>query len=184
MRITGGQAKGRLLAPLKGLTIRPSSDKIRETIFNIIGQDMTGMKALDLFAGTGSLGIEALSRGASMALFVDNSIQAIRLIKKNLELSGYESAGAILKKDLSKDLPVDFPFFQDSFSIVFIDPPYRRSLIPPLLKKFEQGDMLDTDAIIIAESSKNDKIPSDYKQLRQIDSRIYGETKIDIFHKR
>ncbi|MBN2059960.1 MAG: 16S rRNA (guanine(966)-N(2))-methyltransferase RsmD [Deltaproteobacteria bacterium] len=184
MRITGGQSKGRLLLPLKGLNIRPSSDKIRETIFNIVGQDMTGMKVLDLFAGTGSLGIEALSRGALNALFIDNSIQSISLIKKNLKLIDYEQVGFVLKKDLYKGLPVEHPFLQERLNFVFMDPPYGKGLISRLLEKIVRGDILATDAIIITESSKNDKITINSKELRHHDSRIYGETKLDIFDKR
>ena len=184
MRITGGMSKGRLLAPPKGLTIRPSSDKVRETIFNLIGQDMGGMKVLDLFAGTGILGIEALSRGASTALFVDNSIQSIRLIRKNLIISGYEQSGSILKKDINKGLPLDHPFFMEKVDFVFMDPPYGKGLIFPALDKLAQGKTLDPDAIIIAESSKKDKLPLIPKTLRHFDSRIYGDTRVDIFHKR
>ena len=109
MRITGGQAKGRLLASLKGWNIRPTSDRVREAVFSLIGQDVTDFKVLDLFAGTGCLGIEALSRGASRALFIDNSIQSIKLIKKNLARCGYESLGFVWKKDLSKGLPRKHP---------------------------------------------------------------------------
>ena len=90
MRITGGQAKGRLLAPLKGLRIRPSSDKVREATFNLLGQEFKGLNVLDLFAGTGSFGIEALSRGALWALFIDHSRYAINLIKKNLKRYNYK----------------------------------------------------------------------------------------------
>ena len=86
MRITGGRAKGRQLASPKGYDIRPSSDLVRQAIFNLIGHEMNSLSVLDLFAGTGSLGIEALSRGAGRALFIDRSDQAIRLIKKNLIL--------------------------------------------------------------------------------------------------
>jgi 16S rRNA (guanine966-N2)-methyltransferase len=184
MRITGGQSKGRLLAPLKGLNIRPSSDKIRATIFNIIGQDMNGMKVLDLFAGTGSLGIEALSRGALNVLFIDNSIHSIRLIKKNLELSGYERSGLVLNKNLYKGIPIEHPFFQEKFNIVFMDPPYGKGLIPPTLEIIDKCNFLASEAIIIAESSKKDKIPMNSKRLTCADSRIYGETKIDIFYRR
>jgi 16S rRNA (guanine966-N2)-methyltransferase len=84
MRITGGEVRGRRLESPKGMAIRPTSDRVREAIFNIIGQDLSGLNVLDLFAGTGSLGIEALSRGALHALFVDNSQKSINLIKKNL----------------------------------------------------------------------------------------------------
>ena len=100
MRITGGRSKSRRLSAVKGLNIRPSSDKIRETIFNLIGQDTGGLEVLDLFAGTGSLGIEALSRGASRAVFIDKSKSSIKIIQRNLQLCGFEKSGFILKRDL------------------------------------------------------------------------------------
>ena len=100
MRITGGQVRGRILASPQGLKIRPTTDRVREAIFNIIGQDLSGLKVLDLFAGTGCLGLEALSRGALSALFIDNSQQAIKLIKKNLALCGYQTSGTVLRRDL------------------------------------------------------------------------------------
>ena len=91
LRITGGELKGRRLSPFRGPRIRPTSDKVREAIFSLIGQDVQGVRVLDLFAGTGSLGIEALSRGASWVHFVDNSLHSIELIRRNLSLCGYEN---------------------------------------------------------------------------------------------
>lgn len=182
MRITGGRSKGRLLSTLKGLDIRPSSDKIRETIFNIIGQDTSGRKVLDLFAGTGSLGIEALSRGAISTLFIDNSQRSIKLIKKNLMLAGYESSGYTLKKDLDKGLPLKHPLLNNKIDLVFIDPPYRKGHIPSILEQLSNCDLLSAHSVVVAESSKNDKIPEDLGKLKLFDTRVYGETKLEIYH--
>ena len=104
MRITGGLMRGRRLATLRGLNIRPTSDKVREAVFDLVGQDMTDIHTLDLFAGTGSFGIEALSRGASWALFIDNSPRSINLVKRNLRVCGCEAAGTVLQRDLTRPL--------------------------------------------------------------------------------
>ncbi|OQY16890.1 MAG: hypothetical protein B6I32_02120 [Desulfobacterium sp. 4572_20] len=97
MRITGGMIKGRRLANLKGVTIRPTSDIVRGAIFDILGQTLTDLRVLDLFAGTGSLGIESLSRGAKKAVFVDSSYRAIAIIKNNLIRCGYEELSMIIR---------------------------------------------------------------------------------------
>lgn len=181
MRITGGQIKGRLLAPLKDSKIRPSSDKVRESIFNIIGQDITDRKVLDLFAGTGSLGIEALSRGAIGALFIDNSPQCIKLIKKNLELCGYEPSGCVLRKDLTRGLPWKHSLMKKTFDLVFIDPPYGKSFIPPILSELSDREILAPHSLVVAESSKNDKLAVTFGRLHLTDIRTYGDTEINIY---
>lgn len=181
MRITGGQGKGRLLASLKGLNVRPTSDRVREAIFNLIGQDVTGLKVLDLFAGTGSLGIEALSRGASWALFIDKSIRSIKIIKKNLALCGYESAGFILKKDLTRGLPRKFSLMKEKFDLVFIDPPYGKKLIPPLLKELADREILASPSMVITESSKFESLPVAPGKLHLFKARTYGETQINVY---
>lgn len=182
MRITGGQAKGRLLASLKGWNIRPTSDRVRESVFSLIGQDMTDFKVLDLFAGTGCLGIEALSRGASRALFIDNSIQSIKLIKKNLARCGYESLGFVWKKDLSKGLPRKHPLLKEKFDVIFLDPPYEKKMISPLLVELSDRDLLASPAIAVAESFKRETLPEVLGKLQMVSFRTYGETKISIYH--
>ena len=181
MRITGGHVRGRQLASLKGLAIRPTSDRVRESIFDLIGHDATGLKVLDLFAGTGSLGIEALSRGALWAIFVDHSIQSVKLIKKNLLLTGYEASGFILKKGLIRGLPLKYPLMKNKIDLVFIDPPYGKKLIPPLLMELADKKILATPSIVVAESSKTDILPDASGKLILSKSKIYGDTKIDIY---
>ena len=179
MRITGGHKKGFRLASFKGLDIRPTSDKVREAIFNLLGQDMEGLHVLDLFAGTGSLGIEALSRGADFAVFIDNSIKSINLIKKNLEKCDFLNLGLVMKKDLSRWLLKSQGFAQKPFDLVFIDPPYGRGFISPLLKQLTLMKMVCENGTIITESQKNEVSPYQQNGLTLTDSRRYGETKID-----
>ena len=182
MRITGGRSRGRILAPLKGWHIRPTSDKVREAIFNLIGQDMSGLKVLDLFAGTGSLGLETLSRGACSVMFVDHATQSIKMIKKNLEICGFEPAGHIIKKDLTIDLPKQHPMMKDHMDLVFIDPPYGKNLIKPILGGLFKREALKPSSIVVTESSKTDDLPTEVGNIHLFDTRIYGETKIDIYH--
>ncbi|MBW2065736.1 MAG: 16S rRNA (guanine(966)-N(2))-methyltransferase RsmD [Deltaproteobacteria bacterium] len=180
MRITGGEVKGRNLAALKGLDIRPSSDLVREAIFNLIGQQVRG-RVLDLFAGTGALGIEALSRGANEAVFVDLSDQALRLIKKNLKLCGYVERGKVYKRDLSRGLPSRFPWVGKKFDLVFLDPPYGKGLIPPVLKGLVERSILTSPAVLVAESRKEEVLPLSCGDLEVVDIRTYGETKIQVY---
>jgi 16S rRNA (guanine966-N2)-methyltransferase len=181
MRITGGQVKGRPVASPKRLTIRPSSDLIREAVFNIIGQDLSDQKVLDLFAGTGSLGLEALSRGALWAFFVDNSQQSINLIKKNLALLGYQRHGVVIRKDLRKGFPQGHSILKERFDLVFLDPPYRKGLASFWLEQLSTRSLLSSGALIIAESAKNEEFPVSLGDLEMVDTRYYGDTRITIY---
>ncbi len=183
MRITGGDSRGRVLATARGLDIRPTSSMVREAVFNILGNDLTGRIVLDLFAGTGCMGIEALSRGALSAFFVDNSGQSIGLIKKNLRKCGFDSSGFVLKQDILKGIAPDKRLRENPADLVFIDPPYGRDIIPPVLRDLLKKDLLSSGAVIVCESLKSDNLPDEMGVLRLIDSRIYGETKITIYNK-
>lgn len=182
MRITGGNSRGRLLASVKGLNIRPTSSKVREAIFNLLGNDVTGKSVLDLFAGTGCLGIEALSRGALLAFFIDNSHQSISLIKKNLVRCGFETSGFVLKQNILKGIVADGRLRDKSIDLAFIDPPYGRNIIVPVLKDLSKKEILSPKAILVVESSRSDELPEKINRLYLFDTRIYGETKITIYH--
>jgi len=181
MKITGGESRGRLLSSLKGMDIRPTSSKVREAIFNILGQDMSGVKVLDIFAGTGMLGIEALSRGAEGVIFIDKSDHSIKLINKNLILCGYQDRGRILKKDVSKGSPFEAISLKSSVDLVFVDPPYGKGIIPPVLNLLSECGILAHKAFVVTESAKNDQLPERLGTLLLSDTRIYGDTKIDIY---
>ena len=154
---------------------------LRQAVFNLIGHDLTGARVLDLFAGTGSLGIEALSRGAQSALFIDHALQAIAQIKKNLDLCGCGEAAVVLRKDLRKGLPLETAQMLQKFDLVFIDPPYGKSMAPGLLKELGKGDVLGPDPIVVTEASKLDELPEVAGCLYQAKTRIHGETKIAIY---
>lgn len=181
MRITGGRSRGKTLASLRGMNIRPTSSKVREAVFNILGQDMTGIMVLDLFAGTGILGIEALSRGAEAAVFIDKSDQSIKIINKNLTLCGYEDRCRVLKRDITKGSA--FESLTGGIDLVFIDPPYGKGIIPPVLMMLSRCGILSERAFVMTESSKNDLLPERSGTILLFDTRIYGETKIDIYRR-
>lgn len=181
MRITGGQQRGRTLAPFKGINIRPTSDRVREATFSILGQDMTGQWVMDLFAGTGSLGLEALSRGALGVLFVDSSPASVKLIKVNLALCGYEDSGSVLRRDLTRGLPYTLPIKQRRFDLVFLDPPYTKGLIVPVIKNLQGSSLLCQGSYIVTQSSKNEEMPLSPDGIRPINTRLYGNTRISFY---
>ena len=183
MRITGGQAKGRILATPKGDSIRPTSDQVKEAIFNIIGHDLTGFLVLDLFAGTGNLGLEALSRGALKAVFVDKSRQSINLIRKNLSICGFEKSGIILRRDLSKGIANISLTGDNGFNLVFMDPPYGKGFLLKILKDLAKSSLLSPFARVLAESQKNDELPDSFGHMKIEKKRIYGDTSISLYIK-
>ncbi len=181
MRITGGEARGRRLAGPKGEGIRPTSDKVREAVFNLIGQDLHGTRVLDLFAGTGAMGAEALSRGARAAVFVDISPHAASLIARNLQLCGFRSKGVILRRDLTRGLPAGHPAIRAGAEVVFLDPPYGKGLIPPMLLELGRAGFLAPGGLVVAESSRTEETPRAADSLVAVETRLYGDTKIRIY---
>ena len=163
------------------MQIRPTSDLVREAIFSIIGQDLSGSKSLDLFAGTGSLGIEALSRGSQRVYFVDNSSRSIRLIKKNLALCGHEGSGVTLRYDLRKGVSRSGRLLKEVFDLVFLDPPYTADFIPVLLKELSTMGFLSLKSHVVAETSKQEELPISVGRLQMMDTRSYGDTRISIY---
>ena len=182
MRITGGQAKGRRLAAFRGLDIRPTSDMVRKAIFDLIGQDLEGLTALDLFAGTGSLGIEALSRGASVAVFADNSKKSIDLIQRNLKICGLEGKGILWKGDLAQRFPERSLLGGKAVDLVFIDPPYEKGLVSLIIAGLSQKGILAPFALVVAEMRKTEALPVEVERLHLAKSKKYGETRIHIFN--
>ena len=182
MRITGGERRGIRLASFKGERIRPTSDRVREAIFDLIGQYTIGLRVLDLFAGTGALGIETLSRGARRVVFVDNSPESLKLIRRNLALCGYESASTLLKKDLTRGLPAVRDLGQEEgVDLVFADPPYKKGYLLPILSELSVSSFLSSRATIVAEAGKEEHLPDTVGNLSLAKTRVYGDTKICIY---
>ena len=173
MRIVGGTFKGRRLAAVKGLHTRPTSDKVREAVFNILPRDFPFRTVLDLFAGTGAMGIEALSRGAQEATFVDSDAAAVAVIKKNLELCNEKAR--VIKKDALAALK-EFSRKNESFDLIIIDPPYSSELAIEALKAIDQGGTLSPGGIIVAEAAKRAPLEVELPGLVAIDERRYGDT--------
>src|SRR3954453_1442250 len=147
MRIVGGRLRGRVLAAPRSQTIRPTAGRLREALFNILqhgyGDPVTGARVLDLFAGTGALGIEALSRGASFALFVDDGIEARALLRQNSESLGLGGTSRIFRRDATRLGPAH-PL--EPFSLVFLDPPYGKGLAEKALASAREGGWLKPQA--------------------------------------
>ena len=171
------QAPSKNTAKYSNHLIRPTADRAREALFNIIGQEVKGATVLDLYAGTGALGLEALSRSAKQAVFVDNNPQAVQLIEKNIELCGFSDRSLILKRDLSKGLyflAKQLP--ETKFSVIFIDPPYRKGLSSTMLHEIGKTNLLSLDVLVVAEEDALLQLPSKVTALWLVDQRRYGET--------
>lgn len=180
MRIIAGTAKGRRLsgpAKMKRSLIRPTSDRAREALFNIISQKIIGAQVLDLFAGTGALGLESLSRGAAACLAVDNNKESLRLIRGNSAACFFADKLTLIKRDLRKGLIFLQNFKPVSgFSLVFLDPPYNKELSSKIFKELADGSLLATQATVIIEEDGEVELPSGAGCLSLHDKRIYGGT--------
>lgn len=180
MRVIGGQLRGRKLHPFKEAGIRPTSDRIRESIFNILGPQIRCQTVLDLFAGTGALGIEALSRGAAHAVFIEQSRRASILIQRNLEKCGMVDRARIVRWDATRNLRC-LEAESERFDGVFMDPPYDRQLLRPALIHLANGRFLIDGAWVVAEHSSREPMEEIPLQLRIRQQRRYGKTLVTFF---
>jgi 16S rRNA (guanine966-N2)-methyltransferase len=179
MRIIAGALRGRVLAPVKGRT-RPTAARVREAIFNILGPAVPEAKVLDLFAGTGALGIEALSRGAAAAVFVEDHPEALKGLRRNLETLGLAARSQVLP------LPVASALRQLSargapFGLVFLDPPYGGDVASATLTALAASPLLWPQAWVVAEHSRREKLPEVIGGLAQQTLRRYGDTQVAIY---
>ena len=152
MRIISGEARGTKLETLEGLDTRPTLDRVKEALFSIIQNEICEAKILDLFSGSGALGLESLSRGAEIAYLCDSSKKAIEIIKQNVKKTHFEDRVRIINKDYKKCLE---EVKDTQFDIVFLDPPYRTNYGIDAAKFITQNNMLTNDGIIIFETDKN-----------------------------
>jgi 16S rRNA (guanine966-N2)-methyltransferase len=179
MRIVGGRLRGRALAAPKSQGIRPTADRLRESLFNILvhayGDPVTGARVLDLFAGTGALGLEAISRGAAFAMFVDDGAEARALIRQNVEALGVAAATRIFRRDATRLGPAH-PV--EPFSLVFVDPPYGKGLAERALASARAGGWLTDDALIVVEEEADAfKPPAGFDE---VERRKYDDTEFTI----
>ena len=176
MRIVGGSLRGRPLAGPTSDAIRPTADRLREALFNILlhayGDPVAGARVLDLFAGTGALGLEAASRGAAFVLFVDDGAQARALIRENVAALGLGGVTRVFRRDATKLGPAH-PL--PPFALAFLDPPYGQDLAPAALAAARDGGWLEPDALIVVEEASKSRFaaPPGFSELER---RAYGDT--------
>ncbi len=180
MRISGGTARGKLLAALSGLDIRPTPDKVRQALFNILRSrfgSLQELRVLDLFAGSGALAIEALSRGAKEAVLVDQGKQAASMIPKNLQDCRVADRARFLQRDVLAALPQ----LTGPFEIIFLDPPYGQGLQQKALSRIAELSLLAADGVICAESARSEELPEGAGALRRETTRFYGSTALHFY---
>jgi len=181
LRITGGLMRGRRLLAPKGRDIRPTSDRVREAVFNLLGQNLDGRRVVDLFAGTGAFGIESLSRGAEWAVLVDRSPGALRLIARNLERLELNRTAEIVRHDLTRGLPARGSTRMKDLDVVFLDPPYGRDLAAPILKALGSWKALGPEGLVVVETAAHETLSEREGGLRLVTKRRYGDTSIHLF---
>ena len=176
MRVVGGRLKGRTLASPSSRDIRPTADRLRESLFNILlhayDDPIEGARVLDLFAGTGALGIEAVSRGAKFTLFVDNGAEARALLRNNVEALGLGGVTKVYRRDATRLGPAH-PM--EPFALVFLDPPYRMKLAEQALLSLRDGGRLARAALLVVEEAKAAEFSAP-EGFAELERRVYDDT--------
>jgi 16S rRNA (guanine(966)-N(2))-methyltransferase RsmD len=178
MRIISGKCRGLNLSTLKGDNTRPTLDRVKESVFNILGNKLDELVVLDLFAGSGALGLESLSRGAKFCYFVDSSKEAIDIIKKNVAKCRVEDKSEILNNNFEIALE---KFKDNIFDLVFLDPPYGKDLGVQAISKLKR--VVKDDVIIVLETDSIDIVPDTIDCFEKYDSRKYGRVIISFYRK-
>lgn len=182
MRIISGEARGVKLKSLKGMDTRPTSDKVKESIFNILAPYIEDSKVLDLFSGTGNLGIEAVSRGASLAYLIEKNRKCSDIIKENILKTKFNDKIKPIIKDVYLALKI-LNKTGEKFDLIFMDPPYLKGFIIPCLEDINNLDLLNDDGIIVIEHDIKDVIPNVIKDIVKFKEKKYGTTKVSFYSK-
>lgn len=179
IRISGGKKRGQTLVSLDNPDLRPTSGKVREALFNILGQKISGAHFLDLFAGTGLVGIEALSRGALHATFIEKEVTHFKLLRRNIERIQFQSSSTLLGIDALKFKTSPIPF-----DIVFVDPPYASNMLEKILPALGGSDMIQKEGLIIVEHFKKRALEADYGSFSLIKNYAYGDTHLSFYQQK
>lgn len=180
MRVVSGTKKGKILKAVPGSSTRPTTDKVKEAIFNIIGPYFDGGLGLDLFAGSGGLGIEVLSRGADKVIFVDRDGMAIQTIHENIRICGFEDQAEVYRNDAERALKAILKR-ELAFDYIFLDPPYRKQQLLKLLEVIDEKDLLTKEGTVLCEHSSDVKLPDSVGRLIQRKHENYGIISISIY---
>ena len=179
MRVITGKARGVQLKTPEGMLTRPTADRVKEALFSIINFDLPNAAVLDLFGGTGQLGIEALSRGARSAVFVDQREDACKIIRENLRRTKLEAQGRVVRSDYLDYLRRS----REKFDIILLDPPYAEVFLENALKCITEIDILQTGGIIVTERPVGKELPFDYPGYTRSKDYKYGNTLITLYRK-
>ena len=179
MRVITGKARGVVLKTPEGMQTRPTADRVKEALFSIIQFDIPGCRVLDLFGGTGQLGIEALSRGAKSAVFVDASDAACKLIRENLKRTKLENDAKVIRSDYLEYLRR----CHETFDVIFLDPPYAEVFLENSLNCITEIDILQTNGIIVTERPLEKELPWDFPGYTRSKDYKYGKTLITLYRK-
>ena len=179
MRVITGKARGVVLKTPDGMLTRPTTDRVKEALFSIIQFEIPGAKVLDLFGGTGQLGIEALSRGAASAVFVDAREDACRLIRENLKRTRLEQQGRVVRSDYMEYLSR----CKEQFGIILLDPPYAEVFLENALKRIAEIDILQSGGIIVAERPAGKELPWEFEGFTRSRDYKYGKTLLTVYRK-
>lgn len=182
MRVISGEFKGMHLVAPVGQNTRPTADRIKEALFSILGSKMkfSGLRVLDVCAGTGSLGIEAISRGAESCIFIEKDKDALNVLRKNLTLCKCDSCFEVISVDADKALK-QLGACKRQFDLIFFDPPYNSSLYETVPMLVSSGKLLDTGAIFVVERATRNMTSVTGKELVLMDTRTYGDTTLDFY---
>ncbi|MCC3381400.1 16S rRNA (guanine(966)-N(2))-methyltransferase RsmD [Paenibacillus farraposensis] len=180
MRVVSGSAKGRPLKAVPGTGTRPTTDKVKEALFSMIGPYFDGGVALDLFAGSGGLGIEALSRGMDKAVFIDMESKSIDVIKENLRKTGLAEQAEVFRNDAGRALKA-LAKRGVFFDAVFLDPPYRLKHGDELMSRMAELNLLRSGAVIVLEYESGHTYPESFGPFEQVKKTVYGETALSIY---
>ena len=172
MRVITGSARGRKLLTLPGDDVRPTTDKVKESVFNIIQFAVPACSFLDLFAGSGQIGIEALSRGAAKATFVDSSKSSIEVVRKNLSSTGFENESSVFQLDSIAFLAR----CGEKFDLAFLDPPYGSGLLQAALRKI--GPLMNENGIVVCENPVDEELDDSFENLEKEKEYRYGKLKL------
>ena len=180
MRVVGGNARGRRLKVPKGKGVRPTSSRVKEALFNILPHDLSGIRLLDLFAGTGNVSIEAISRGAAEAILIDSSDESGKVMRENLRRVRFDDRARVWILPVSRALR-SMARRGESFDIIFLDPPYRRNWVEACLNIISRANLLRPSGTLIVEHSAHEQVKSEYGSLVLKDRRNYGDTLLSFF---
>ena len=176
MRIIAGEKKSLILRSPRGRSSRPTADRVKESMFAIIG-NMQGARILDLFAGSGSLAIEALSRGAQEAVLVDNSPQAIACIKENLQHTDLSDKARVMAMPVTRALRV-LQREGNDFDLILMDPPYNKNIVTPTLQALSDGSLVRLNALVVVEHTSKEEVGPGIANLTCVRQELYGDTMI------